>query len=383
MKMHYDVIVIGAGSMGMAAGYFLSQSGKKTLLLDAFNPPHDKGSHHGETRIIRYAYGEGVEYVPLALRARDLWQELAQQTGKEIFLQTGVINVGDKNIPFIKNVIKSAEKFDLPLEVMTASEVNGKWDGMQLPENFLGCFEPTSGVLKVESCVEAYRELALNTGATIRTNSRVTKVHPQSGKVTIYTEDGATFTADSIIISAGAWSGELLKQLDLKLPLNPIRKTFAWYDVDERYYNQNDFPAFTFELADSIYYGFPSIDGAGLKVGRHDGGDTINPDEVKLAFGDVAGDVENLNGFLDEFMPREHELKLGKTCMYTMTPDEDFVIDVHPKYNNIAIAAGFSGHGFKFASAVGEVLSDLITKGSTDLDIKPFSIKRFSTVGEI
>ncbi|MGE7624520.1 N-methyl-L-tryptophan oxidase [Viridibacillus sp. NPDC096237] len=381
--MHYDVIVVGAGSMGMAAGYFLSKSGKKTLLLDAFNPPHDKGSHHGETRIIRYAYGEGAEYVPLALRARDLWQDLAQQTGKEIFLQTGVINVGDKNIPFIKNVIESAKKFNLPLEVMTATEVNEKWEGLQLPLNFLGCFEPTSGVLRVESCVEAYKELAINAGATIRTDSRVVKVDPQSDKVTIYTEDGVMFTANSVIISAGAWAGELLTQLDLELPLNPIRKTFAWYDVDEKLYNQNDFPAFTFELADSIYYGFPSIDGAGLKVGRHDGGETINPDEDKLAFGEVTGDAKDLTEFLDEFMPREHDLKFGKTCMYTMTPDEDFIIDVHPKHENIAIAAGFSGHGFKFASAVGEVLCNLITKGSTDLDITPFSMQRFKKVGEM
>ncbi|MBK3495856.1 N-methyl-L-tryptophan oxidase [Viridibacillus sp. YIM B01967] len=379
--MHYDVIVVGAGSMGMAAGYFLAKSGKKTLLLDAFNPPHDQGSHHGETRIIRYAYGEGAEYVPFALRARDLWQDLAQQTGKEIFLQTGVMNVGDENIPFIKNVIASAEKFDLPLEVMTATEVNEKWPGMQLPANFVGCFEPTSGVLRVEACVEGYRELASSAGAIIRTNSRVTKVDVQPQKVTIETVDGATFTANAAIISAGAWAGELLTQLDLELPLNPIRKTFAWYDVDEKYYNQHDFPAFAFELEESIYYGFPSIDGAGLKVGRHDGGDTVNPDESNLPFGEIAGDAEDLTGFLDEFMPREHELKFGKTCMYTMTPDEDFIIDVHPNHKNIAIAAGFSGHGFKFASAVGEVLCDLITKGSTDLDIAPFSMKRFKSVG--
>lgn len=374
----YDAIVIGAGSMGMAAGYFLAKNGQKTLLLDAFNPPHDKGSHHGETRIIRYAYGEGKEYVPFALRARDLWKELAQNVQKELFLETGVINVGEKDTPFIKNVISSAEKFELPLEVLSAAEVHKKWPGLEISENFVGCFEPTSGVLKVEECVDAFREMAIREGAEIRTNSKVTKIDAKEHEVTITTADGASFTAYSAIITVGAWAGTLLEQLNLKLPLNPIRKTFAWYDVEEELYNSQSFPAFAFQLSDSCYYGFPSIDRTGLKVGRHDTGDTIDPNVDRLPFGEVHGDQEDLQDFLDQYMPHQkHTLKFGKTCMYTMTPDENFIIDLHPKYKNIGIAAGFSGHGFKFASAVGETLSNLILKGETDLDITPFSMQRF------
>lgn len=377
-SMHYDHIVIGAGSMGMAAGYFLAKQGKKTLLLDAHNPPHDSGSHHGETRLIRYAYGEGLEYVPFALRAGKLWQELAAQTEHEIFRQTGIINVGDKNEPFVRNVIESARQFNLPLDVYTAEEANEKWPGLALPENFLSCFEPTSGVLKVENCIAAYRELAEKAGASIRINSRVVNVDAKPDLVTIETADGATFTAGSAVISVGAWAGDLLKQLQLDLPLNPIRKTFAWYEADEAIYSDTHFPGFAFDFGTSSYYGFPSIDGAGLKVGRHDGGETVNPDDDKQAFGEVAGDAEELNAFLRTYMPQVGELKFGKTCMYTMTPDEDFVIDVHPTYKNIAIAAGFSGHGFKFASAVGEVLSELVTKGSATVDITPFAMKRFT-----
>lgn len=376
---NYDVVVIGAGSMGMAAGYFLAKNGKKTLLLDSFNPPHDHGSHHGETRIIRYAYGEGEQYVPFALRARDLWQDLAQKTNKELFLQTGVINVGDRDDRFIQNVITSAGKFDLPLEVLSSGDIHKKWEGIYLPENFIGCYEPTSGILKVELCMEAYRELAVKEGAEIRTNSKVIQIDTQSDhQLIITTENGESFTSNSAVLSVGAWAGELLKQLDLNLPLTPIRKTFAWYDVDEGLYSRSKFPAFAFKLSDSIFYGFPSIDGAGLKVGRHDGGEMINPDEDKLPFGEVLGDEEDLTSFLDRFMPHEHTLKFGKTCMYTMTPDEDFIIDTHPNFKNIAIAAGFSGHGFKFASAVGEALSNLIIKGKTDLDITPFAINRFN-----
>lgn len=375
--MHYQHIVIGAGSMGMAAGYFLAKSGQKTLLLDSFNPPHDKGSHHGETRLIRYAYGEGLEYVPFALRAGELWAELAEKTKKEIFLQTGIINIGNKEEPFIQNVMASANQFNLPLEVLTASDVHKKWPGLKLPENFLGCFEPTSGVLKIEDCISAYRELAIKEGAEIRTNSRVVKIQAQPDMVSIETADGTIFTANSVVISAGAWVKDLLQQVNLDLPLEPIRKTFAWFHAEDTLYGDSTFPGFSFQFGESIYYGFPSIDGTGVKVGRHDGGEPVNPDEEKQPFGAVPGDAEDLIQLLHDYMPQVGSLKFGKTCMYTMTPDEDFIIDTHPQYKNIAIAAGFSGHGFKFASAVGEILSDLVTKGSTEIDITPFSIKRF------
>ncbi|WP_332306669.1 MULTISPECIES: FAD-dependent oxidoreductase [Bacillus] len=219
--------------------------------------------------------------------------------------------------------------------------------------------------------------ISIKEGGNIRTNSRVIKIDAEPDKVTVTLDDGTIFTAGSTVISAGAWSGDLLQQLNLDLPLNPIRKTFAWYEINEELYNENKFPGFAFQLEEKNYYGFPSIDGARLKIGRHDGGETIHPDEERTIFGDVPGDKEDLNNFLRTYMPLVGQLKFGKTCMYTMTPDEDFIIDVHPLYKNIAIAAGFSGHGFKFASAVGETLSELVTKGSTKLDISPFSIKRF------
>jgi N-methyl-L-tryptophan oxidase len=374
--MHYDVIITGAGSMGMAAGYFLSKSGKKTLLLDSFNPPHNKGSHHGETRIIRHAYGEGEEYVPLALKAQKLWNDLAKVTGKQLFLQTGVLNVGYENTEFIQNIISSSKTHLLPLEILDSSEVNKRWPGITLPNNYLGCFEPTSGVLKCEECIEAYRELAEQHGATILTNSKVKELSVHNERVTVKTEN-QTFSADALVVSAGAWSGNLLSKLDLNLPLNPVRKTFAWFEASEDLYNYKHFPAFSFESSQGLYYGFPSIDGSGLKVGRHDGGESINPDEAMRGFGELEEDTTDLRQFLHNYMPSTQQLKYGKTCMYTLTPDEDFIIDLHPNYPNVAIASGFSGHGFKFSSVVGQILSELIISGKTEQNISPFSIDRF------
>lgn len=374
--MNYDVIVIGAGSMGMAAGYYLSKSGKKTLLLDSFNPPHDKGSHHGETRIIRYAYGEGKEYVPLILKAKELWNDLEKAMGQQIFLQTGVLNVGREDSAFIQNTITSAHDYSLPLEILDATSVHERWPGITIPSDFVACFEPTSGVLKCEECINAYRQLAELNGATIRTNSKVREITIQDDRVTIKTDE-QTFHSDALVVSAGAWSKDLLAMLDLNVPLEPVRKTFAWFKADEERYNHTAFPAFSFDTEQGTYYGFPSIDGSGLKIGRHDGGDQINPDESMIEFGDRAEDEDDLRQLLNQFIPSIQQIKYGKTCMYTLTPDEKFIIDLHPKHANVAIAAGFSGHGFKFSSAVGQALSNLIISGENDVDLAPFSIDRF------
>lgn len=375
--MLYDHIIIGAGSMGAAAGYFLAKKGEKVLLLDRFHPPHDAASHHGETRLIRYAYGEGEFYVPFALRARDLWQQLEQEAGAEIFLQTGIVNVGRADEAFLQNVQQSAAQFDLPLDVLTAKEAMNKWPGMKLPEQFIACFEPTSGVLKTDKAISSYLQLAKQHGVVFMPHTKV--IHLEAGEtgVTVTTANGEVLKARQAIVTAGAWAKELLATTGLTIPVRPIRKTFAWYEAEEALYNREIFPGFAFQLGTESYYGFPSIEGAGLKVGRHDLGDAIHPDEEKISFGDVAGDQEDLDGFLARFLPQVGPLKFGKTCMYAMTPDEDFIIDRHPAHANILLAAGFSGHGFKFASAVGEALSELATNTPTTIDLQAFSLQRF------
>lgn len=376
--MHFEHIVVGAGSMGMAAGYFLAKEEGQTLLLDAYKPPHDKGSHHGETRLIRFAYGEGLRYVPFALRAGQLWEELEKQVPKEIFRRTGVLNFTPKNDTYMENIIESSKKFNLPLEQLTAVEANERWKGLNLTDDLAISFEPTSGILMTENIIESYYELAVEAGATIKGNSRVVKIEPSEEIIKVTLLDGTVYTSNSLVITVGAWAKQLLNELGLKLPLTPIRKTFAWYDAPEEFYRDEVYPGFAYLNGSEGYYGFPSINGAGLKIGRHDLGDEINPNEEKIPFGEVKGDQEDLEKFLKKYMPKVGELKEGKTCMYSMTPDEDFIIDVHPQYQNIVIGAGFSGHGFKFASAVGEALKDLIKKNPTKIDLSHFSMQRFN-----
>lgn len=371
--MNFDCIIVGSGSIGMAAAYFLAKSGKKVCCIDAYEPPHTNGSHHGETRIIRYAYGEGEAYVPLALRSAQLWNELAAQVKEQLFLQTGVINVGDRSNPFIQTVIESARKYELPLEVLQAGEVMERWPGMSLPENMIAAYEPTSGVLKVEKCVEAYKKCAIEAGASLYFNEPVRQITARES-VTVKT-DTYTFTAEQCLVSSGAWTKQLLETMDVHLPLLPIRKTFAWYEADEQLYGTPAFPAFAFELEEECYYGFPSIDGAGYKIGRHDGGDPIDPMKELLPFNET--DRIDLDGFIRRYMPQVGRLTEGKVCKYTMTPDEHFIIDRLPQASNIIVASGFSGHGFKFASVIGEIVSQMVMEGDCRYDIDLFKLNRF------
>ncbi|WP_274362791.1 N-methyl-L-tryptophan oxidase [Paenibacillus thermotolerans] len=373
-----DVIVVGAGSMGAAAGYFLASNGLNTLMLDSFRPPHSRGSHHGDTRIIRHAYGDNRNYVPFALRAQSLWENLQEQTGQTLFYRTGHLNAGSPDSAFLQEVAVSSSEFSLPIERLASTEVMKRWPGIKLPEHYVGYFETASGALKSELCVEAYLSLAISRGAKLQTDTRVHDIDIHPDGVTVRTDNG-TFHAGSVVISAGAWAGRLLSSVGVNLPLTPTRKTIAWFDADERHFGSDCFPTFIFDLDDSIFYGFPSIGGAGLKVGRHDGGRPVLPDGPIRKFGSDPDDLGDLTSFLERHMPgAEKKFKHGKVCMYTMTPDQNFIIDVHPEHSHVAFAAGFSGHGFKFSSAVGEILSQLIVSGRSGMDLSIFSSLRFT-----
>ncbi len=380
MERQYDAIIVGAGSMGMAAGAYVARQGKKTLLVDAFDPPHTFGSHHGDTRIIRHAYGEGSQYVPLALRAQKLWEELQDESGLPLFSRTGVLCAGISGHSFLQEVVDSADQFSLPLEVLSADEIRYRWRGISVPDNFVGSYEPLSGVLFSEECIRAYRKMALANGAEIITNARVERMEIHAGGVIVETQSGR-YSADALVLCAGAWANKLLAPLGLPLPLQPTRKTVAWFEADDTLYHPDVFPAFTFNLEHEMYYGFPSFHGTGVKVGRHDAGLAVDPDAMNRDFGGYPEDEGEVRSFLNRHMPQAAgQLKQGKVCLYTLTPDHHFIIDRHPLHPHVVIAAGFSGHGFKFSSVVGEIAAEWISSGRTSHDVSMFSLQRFSSL---
>ncbi|CAM4326608.1 N-methyl-L-tryptophan oxidase [Lacicoccus alkaliphilus] len=376
MTKHYEVIVIGAGSMGMAAGYYLAEQGIKTLMIDAFDPPHASGSHSGDTRLIRHACGEGYDYVPLAMRAQALWDDLQTKTSERIFLKTGVVTFGPSDSLFVQTAINGGLEYDLNLDTLSADEINARWPGIAVPDGQIGCYEPDAGVLFSENAIRTFRRLALERGAELKVNSPVMNIDAFADSVKVETNT-ESFTADKLIISGGAWNKKILDDLDLKLRIQPSRQTIAWFDSDDALYRADDFPGFFADVPTGVYYGFPSIDGSGLKVGRYDNGEEIDPEYYNQEFGALDKDEGDLRGFLGEYMKEANgSLDVGRTCMFTNTPDENFIIDKHPAHDHIAIAAGFSGHGYKFSSAVGEILGELVTKGEASQDISLFKATR-------
>lgn len=372
----YDIAIIGAGTMGMAAGAYLAEKKQRTLLIDAFDPPHTNGSHHGDTRMIRHAYGEGRQYVDLVKRAQQLWEKLEKQTGLTIFEQTGVIGLGAKDSAFMKETIEAASTFNLPLEVLSNEQINERWPGFKIPENFIGCFEETSGFIYSENAIRAYKQMALEHGAELVTNTPVQQIEKNEHGNVMMTTESRTFYAKKVIVTVGAWAQRLLP--DLALPIQPTRKVFGWFEAEEDLYQTGKLPAFYIENETEMCYGFPSVDNTGLKIGRNDGGQAINPDEHKQNFGKYNSDEADLRRFLQKFIPHANQkLVQGKTCMYTNSKDNHFIIDTHPNDDAIIFACGFSGHGFKFASSLGEALGELAMFGKTTYDLSNFSLARF------
>lgn len=374
MKEHYSVIVVGAGSIGMAAGYYLGKKGIDTLLIDAFSPPHGMGSHHGETRLIRHASGEGRQYVPLALRAQELWYELEEEIGKTLFSPTGTLMVGEHDAPFINETLKSANEFSLTMEKLNANEIQERWPRFSIPEHFTGYFEASSGALLNEECIHAFRELSKKYQVTLQTNTVVNSINSFHEGAIVKTNNN-TYYADKVIVSAGAWTGKVLHSLGL--PLQTVRKTFGWFKTNDISFQHPMLPCFYFSFENKRYYGFPDVNGSGIKIGRNDSERDIDPDLMSQDFGKYVNDEGDLKYFTERFIPgATSKFKSGKSCMITKTPDNNFIIDTHPELANVIIAGGFSGHGFKYSSVIGEILSQLIIDEQTTQDISDFAISR-------
>lgn len=361
--------------MGMSAGYNLARRGVKTLLVDAFDPPHTQGSHHGESRLIRHAYSGDPAYIDLALRADTLWKEAEQMSETELLVRSGVLNLADSAVYSFNGPLEEAKKRKVQVHHLDAEEIRRRWPALNIPESFAAMYEPDAGYLYSERCISAYRQLALGHGAELLTNTPVVNVTAREGSVTVHTTNG-DYSGAAVILSAGAWFGKLAPFVHL--PIKAIRKVVGWFESSPAFAAGN-FPGFTLGAEEGGYYGFPSIDGAGLKIGRHDTGLEWKLGTQLAPFGSEASDEGDLRKVLESYMPgAAGRLLKGSACKYEHTPDEDFIIDCHPLHSNVLIAGGFSGHGFKFSSVVGEILADLAIGGVTTHNIQPFSLSRFA-----
>lgn len=360
--------------MGSAAAYFLAKSGLRVIAFEQFTIVHDLGSHSGATRIIRHAYHESPEYVPLVLRADQLWQELERIEGRNLLVRTGGIDLGPTGGEVVRNAVAACQAHSLPYEQLNADEVMRRWPQFRIPQNWHACFDPNMGFLLVESCLHSYVQAAREAGAAIREEEPVAG-YTTRGAIRI-TTTRAQYDVGKLIVCGGAWNPELLG--DLGLPLVVKRKTLSWLETTrEDDFQPGRFPIFLADTPAGLLYGFPIYGKPGLKIANHHGGGpATNPDQIDREF--HPEDAADAQEFASKFLSGV-TLKVldGKICLYTMTPDEHFIIDLHPENQNIAIAAGFSGHGFKFAPVVGEILRDLILENRTTYPIEKFRLQRF------
>lgn len=361
--------------MGSAACLHLARRGARVLGLEQFSLVHDRGSSHGESRIIRQAYFEHPDYVPLLFRAYDLWHDLEQATNRTLWHRTGLILSGPPDGETICGAKLSASLHNLTLEELTPKDATARWPSFHFPHEHAVAFEPAAGTLLVESCVQAHIDEACHHGADLRANEIVRSWDSDGHSVVVRTDSGE-YRARSLIVTAGAWASRCL--IDLGVPLNVLRKFVAWFPIrNGEFRAEQGIPTFYFEFPHGTFYGFPSLDGVTIKIAEHSGGEpVIDPASVDRAM--HASDVVRLRAFLlAQFPGIDPEPVRHSVCLYTASPDQHFVVDLHPRWQNVAVACGFSGHGFKFAPVMGEALADLVQKGKTSLPIGFLGLNRF------
>jgi monomeric sarcosine oxidase len=379
MTRHYDVAIIGLGTMGSFAAVELAKRGLTVAAFDQFTPPHGRGSHSGGTRIYRLAYPEGTGYVPLAQLAGEMWEQAEKEFGTQLLHRTGVLYMGLPGEPFLREVQESAVTNHLRVETLSASEVRYRYPAFEIPEEYAGILDVQAGWLDVDASIASSHAYARRLGVDVFCEQRVRGWDATAGEVNVHLEN-ETVTASSLIITAGAWSGELLRSL--QLPLRVRRKVLAWFDpMSPELFAPDRLPVFAF--SENFVYGFPSVPGLGVKMAEHIGGSYLPTADSPVAPPGNA-DLDPLAAIAAKYMPRlagdyeqaRSRLRHAATCLYTMTPDDDFIVDHHPEFTNVVFAAGFSGHGFKFAPLIAVALADLLHKGMTSLPVDFLSLDR-------
>jgi len=371
-----DVAIIGLGAMGSATAWELARRGVDVAGFDAASIPNTTGSHHGGTRVIRLAYAEHPDYVPLLRRAFQRWQELERALGESILHLAGGLYMGPPDGPFVSGVLAAVREHGLAHEQLDAAAIRRRFPAFAVGDETIGVLERQAGALMSERIVAGHARLALAAGARLHGHAAVTAVRQLADRVELDTEVGPV-TADRLLVAGGAWSGRLLAELGL--PLTVTRQTNGWFQPRRpSRFTPSAMPVWGMEsAAGGFVYGFPTLpDRPGVKIAHHVVGPPADPDTMDRRV--TAAERDALAETVAHHLPDAAGPVLSMTvCPYTSTPDGHFIVGPHPRHQRTAIAAGFSGHGFKFASVMGEALADLCTAGRTDLPIGFLDPSRF------
>jgi len=375
--MSYDCIVLGLGGVGSSVLFHLARRGFRVCGLEQYGPVHDQGSSHGETRVFRKAYFEHPDYVPLLHRAGDLWADLEESSGRRLYWATGVLLSGPPSGEAIPGSLASAAQHGLEIRQFSAQAARDEWPMLRFPDAHQIIFEPDAGVLAVEKCVAAHLHQADVHGAHARFNEAVCEWRVSSSQVTVTTAAGQ-YSAGALVLTAGAWSA--LQLADSLPPIQVLHKIQQWHRVENARREQvKRLPAFLFETDKGTFYGVPSLDATAIKIARHTGGTPVD-DPSTVTDAAIRNEQTPCTDFARGALAgisSEPERSCG--CLYTMSPDGHFIVDRHPEYERVFVTAGLSGHGFKFASVLGEVVADLVTSGETELPVAFLGLDRFQS----
>ena len=381
MTNHFDVIVVGTGTMGAAACYHLARRGVKVLGLDQYAVPHTFGAHHGGSRIIRLSYFEHPDYVALLKRAYDLWDQLGDESRLKVMHLVGGLYLGNPRAKVMAGVKRAADEFQLEHDDLSHDDLRTRFPMFTLPEQTIGFFEDKAGFVVPELAVAAHAQLTVQHGGELHGHERVVD-WSATGRGVRVTSDKATYEADHVVFAAGAWSRQVVARLGVDLTVT--RQVLGWVCPRRpEMFDYPDFPIWNLDITESdapfagLYYGFPMIaDSPGLKLAFHLPGTPCDPNTVRRE--PVQGDAESFMPCLRKFLPDGIGPVLAiRVCLYTNSPDSHFIIDRHPEHENVTVACGFSGHGFKFATVVGEILADLATQGRAEMPIAFLGLGRF------
>jgi sarcosine oxidase len=382
-QRNFDMIVLGVGAMGSSTCYYLAKQGVKVLGLEQFDIPNELSSHAGQSRIIRKAYFEHPDYVPLLEKSYQNWKHLENITGTQVYFKTGLLYFGKPDHLVMKGVHESAGKYNIKLDTLSAKDMKAKYPQIKIPNDYEKLFEPEAGFITPERAILLYTDKALQSGAVIKTKVKVLQWNKSADGIEVTTSADSYF-AKKLIITAGPWAGKMIKGLSSSLSVT--RQMIAWLITkNNSLFELGKLPCWIIvdDSKPGIFYGFPILPVGkfngpiGFKLAHHYHGAISDPDTISRV---PTGDDEiNLIDTLNKFFPDGYKAThVMKTCMYTNTPDENFILDFLPNYDkDVVVAAGFSGHGFKFASVVGEIMSDLAIKGSTPIPIEFLNAKRF------
>jgi monomeric sarcosine oxidase len=372
----YDVIVLGLGVVGSAAAYHLARAGHRTLALEQFELDHRLGSSYGESRIIRYAYDE-THYVAMAKKVFPMWRELEAVSGKSLMKQVGGIDFGYPDRATLTATRDALQAAGIPFEWLTRDEAARRFPQFKLDDGMVALVQADAAFLRASECVLAQTERARHHGAEILTNTPVERIEPLNNAVRVHTPRG-TFEAGRLALAAGPWMPKVLGALGLNMPLRPFREQVVFFKAADRaMFEPGRFPVFIAH-SEPWYYGLPDVDGNGFKAAIHIRNEEVDPDNMKRTPDEAY--VAHMHDWVRHYIPSgAGEVSEARICLYTMTPDQHFLIDRHPNYPHIAFAGGMSGHGFKFGLLTGQYLAELATEGRTADDISLFSAKRFAS----